>query len=90
MNVELTQTHVKLPVAKLVKHNPLGEHGFVEQGSIIWSQVSPVYGNGQKQVNPRPLELGTHVPPLRHGDGAPGVVGHGGTIISHRVPLNNV
>lgn len=34
VNVELTQTHVKFDVAKLVKHNPLGEQGLVAQGSI--------------------------------------------------------
>ncbi len=40
----LIQTQVKLDVATLVKHWPLGEHGFGVQGLRIWSQLLPVYG----------------------------------------------
>ncbi|CAF4605854.1 unnamed protein product, partial [Rotaria magnacalcarata] len=37
-----------------------------------------------------PLALGTHLPPLRHGDGIAGFVGHGGIRSSQRVPEYNV
>ena len=35
---------------------------------MIKSQLIPEYGYGHKQLNVKPLTLGTHVPPFRHGD----------------------
>jgi hypothetical protein len=67
----------------------LGEHGLFVHGLTIESQILPVYGYGQKQLNVKPLALGTHVPPFRHGVGSAGFVGHGERGISQRVPENN-